>query len=120
MLISGDMEKLDTYLEQITENLITLAPYRIILFGSATDNATNDPADIDLLVVLDSDTVSQTYEEKMKNKLLVRRCIYQLSKEVRIDLLVYTKAEYAIVKSSENSFFKDIDLKGKVLYEKAS
>lgn len=56
----------------------------------------------------------------MHNKLLVRRSIYEISKKIPIDLLVYTKAEYAIITQNSNSFFKDINLKGKVLYEKAS
>jgi predicted nucleotidyltransferase len=114
------MEKLVAYLDQITENLKSLDPYRIVLFGSALGEAVDEPADIDLLVILDSDTISTSYEEKIENKLLVRRCIYQISKEIPVDLLVYTKAEYAIIKHNKNSFFNDIDIKGKVLYEKAS
>ncbi len=56
----------------------------------------------------------------MQNKLLVRKCIYDISKKIPIDLLVYTKKEYEIIKENPNSFFKEISVTGKTLYEKAS
>lgn len=114
------MDQINNYLQQITEHLLSLNPYRIILFGSALDSSSTEQCDIDLLVILDNNSVSQNYEERMHNKLLVRRSIYEISKKIPIDLLVYTKAEYAIITQNSNSFFKDINLKGKVLYEKAS
>lgn len=114
------MDQIESYLSQITKHLLSINPYRIILFGSAADSTATEPTDIDLLVILDINAVSQNYEEKMRNKLLVRRSIYDISKKIPIDLLVYTKAEYAIIKQNPNSFFRDIDQKGKVLYEKAS
>ena len=113
------MDRIEEHLRQITKQLISINPYRVVLFGSAADTDASDAADIDLLVVLDTNTVSQNYEEKMENKLLVRRSIYDLSKEIPIDLLVYTKAEYALIRQNPNSFFREINQKGKVLYEKA-
>ncbi len=114
------MDQIENYLSQITEHLLSINPYRVILFGSAADASSDSPADIDLLVILDMNTVSQNYKEKMRNKLLVRRSIYDISKKIPIDLLVYTKAEYAIIKQNSSSFFRTIDQKGRVLYEKAS
>ena len=113
------MNHIDEYLRQITQQLISINPYRVILFGSATETDSDNAADIVLLVVLDRNTVSQNYEEKMENKLLVRRSIYELSKKIPIDLIVYTKAEYAIIRQNPSAFFKEIDHKGKILYEKA-
>ena len=114
------MDHIEEHLRQITKQLISIDPYKVILFGSAADVGVTNTADIDLLVILDTNTVSQNYQEKMENKLLVRRHIYELSKEIPIDLLVYTKAEYALVRQNPNSFFREIDKKGKILYEKAS
>lgn len=45
----------------------------------------------------------------MKNKLMVRRSIYELSKKMSIDLVIYTKAEYKILSSNKNSFFYEIE-----------
>ena len=70
------------------------------------------------MVILDSQKISADYDEKMKNKLKVRRNIYELSKKIPIDLLVYTKAEYNIISNSGNSFYNEIKNMGKVLYEK--
>lgn len=113
------MEEIRKYITRIIEQLKAIDPYLIILFGSVSDGSENENSDIDLLVILDSNKVSQNYEEKMKNKLLVRRAIYEISKKIPIDLLVYTKGEYEIIRQNKNSFFKEIDATGKVLYEKA-
>ncbi len=71
------------------------------------------------MVILDSDKVSEFYEDKLKNKIIVRKSIYELSKKIPIDLLVYTKAEYEILLQNESSFIKEIEETGKKLYEKA-
>lgn len=107
------------HLPEITSSIKKANPYKIILFGSYTDGSFSENSDLDLLVVLDSPEVAQSYEEKMQNKLLVRRLIYSLSKQIPIDLVVYTKGEYDILSQNNASFFQEIKKKGKVLYEKA-
>lgn len=114
------MKNIQDYLPEIKENLKKINPYKIILFGSLSLDMTHKDSDIDLLVILDSEKISSNYEEKMKNKLLVRRSIYEISKKIPIDLLVYTKKEYEILSKNQNSFFKEINSTGKILYEKAS
>ncbi|WP_417913163.1 nucleotidyltransferase domain-containing protein [Candidatus Electronema sp. TJ] len=107
------------YLLEIVKNIRIVDPYKIILFGSYADETFSDDSDIDLVVVLDSSKISKDYEEKMQNKLLVRRNIYGLTKQIPIDLVVYTKGEYDILSQNNASFFQEIKKKGKVLYEKA-
>ena len=114
------MDHVGKKLRQISKQLIAVDPYKVILFGSAAVAGATHIAPIDLLVILDTNTVSQNYQEKMANKLLVRRCIYDLSKEIPIDLLVYTKAEYELISQNPNSFFREINQMGRILYEKAS
>jgi len=114
------MEWLEEYLPEIIEKLKKINPYKIVVFGSIANNESGKNSDIDLLVILDTETISNNYEEKMQNKLLVRKCIYDISKKIPIDLLVYTKKEYEIIKENPNSFFKEISVTGKTLYEKAS
>ena len=109
-----------SYIDQIKTQLKEIDPYKIILFGSLSKDLESPNSDIDLLVILDSNNISQNYQEKMENKMLVRRCIYNISKQIPIDLIVYTKKEYEIIKNNKNSFFKDIEKTGKILYEKAS
>jgi uncharacterized protein len=113
------MKNLTDYIEEIKERVKEINPYKIILFGSAlTKNAGKD-SDIDLLVVLNSDSISRNYDEKMANKLLVRKAIGDISRIIPIDLLVYTKKEYEIIMNNKNSFFTEIGITGKTLYEKA-
>ena len=97
-----EMDRTEDRVRQIIKQLVAIKPYRIILFGSGADSAVQNPIDIDLLVILDSNSISRSYEERMANKLLVRRKIYALSKETPIDLLVYTKAEYELIRENPN------------------
>lgn len=108
------------YIPEIINKLKKIKPYKIILFGSYASGAVSEDSDIDLVVILDSSEIAKNYEEKMKNKLMVRHSIYELSKKMSIDLVIYTKAEYDIISNNENSFFSEIENTGKTLYKKAN
>ncbi|MBW1649739.1 MAG: nucleotidyltransferase domain-containing protein [Deltaproteobacteria bacterium] len=114
----GKIKTENKYIYEITEKLKELNPYKIVLFGSYAKKETAENSDIDIMVILDSQKIASNYDEKMKNKLKVRRNIYEFSKKVPIDLLVYTKAEYDIISASKNSFYNEIKDTGKILYEK--
>jgi uncharacterized protein len=107
------------YLPEIVENIRQIDPHKIILFGSSVEGVLREDSDLDLVVILDSSEITKGYNERMKNRLLVRRAIYELSKKVPVDLVVYTKKEYDIISKSGGSFFNEIETTGKVLYEKA-
>ena len=106
------------YIEEIVAKLVILDPYRIILFGSQASGTYTEDSDIDLFVILDSERVSQTYEEKMHNYLTASNQITEINKRVPIDLIVYTKAEYDILEENNVSFINEIRKTGKTLYEK--
>ena len=114
------METRTNYIDNIVSRLLTLDPYKIVLFGSHAIETQGEGSDIDLLVILDSEAISQTYKEKMKKKLMVRNKIIEINERVPIDLIVYTKAEYEIMVKHGSSFLKEITTSGKTLYEKAS
>ncbi len=107
-------------IRDIVSRLLTFDPYRIVLFGSYALGMENPGSDIDLLVILDSEVISQTYEERMKRRLIVRKSIQEINKQVPIDLIVYTKAEYQLLQRHGTSFVNEIESSGKTLYEKAS
>ena len=113
------MKNAQKYLDDIKTRLEKIEPFKIILFGSVAMGNSDEESDIDLIVVLDSEKISQNYEEKMFNKMLVRKAIRDISEEIPIDLLVYTKKEFEIIMNNKNSFFREIEMQGKVLYEKA-
>ncbi len=106
------------YIPEIINKLKQINPYKIILFGSYANRNVSEDSDIDLIVVLDSLEIAKNYDDKIKNKLIVRKSIYDLSKKVPIDLVIYTKDEYDIILNNENSFFTEIENTGKTLYKK--
>jgi predicted nucleotidyltransferase len=114
------MEDHRKYLPEIIRNIKQINPYKIILFGSYASGVFSEDSDLDIVVVLDSLEIAKNYDEKMKNRLLVRRKIYELSRKVSVDLVVYTKGEYDIITENGNSFYNEIKSTGKVLYEKTN
>ena len=108
------------YINQLIEALKQSDPYKIILFGShAVGNARED-SDIDLVVILDNDDVAKTYEERLNKKLSINRLVRSINYKVPLDILVYSKQEYKIVKDYGNYFIDEIERTGKIIYEKAS
>ena len=114
------METKDNDIRAIVSCLLTCDPYRIVLFGSYALGTEGVGSDIDLLVILDSEVISQTYQERMKRRLTVRDSIQEINKQIPIDLIVYTKAEYELLQRHGTSFLSEIERLGKTLYEKAS
>ena len=108
------------YLDKILQKIKVLDPRTVVIFGSYAKNNLSEDSDLDLLVVLDTNKIPSTYDEKIKMKLDVRKAIREINREIAVDLLVYTIPEYEELMSSESSFSKELKETGKVIYEKAS
>ncbi len=115
-----ERETIKNYLEEIVKTIKAYNVYEIILFGSVSKEKYDDESDIDLFIVLDIDKIPETYEEKMKLKLEIRKALRKINKKISLDLLIYTKKEYEIMKEEKSSFFEELIRTGKTLYEKAS
>jgi predicted nucleotidyltransferase len=115
-----DQERIDQYLYDLIEEIKSHNPQEIILFGSLSKDSFTSDSDIDLLVILDIDSIPKSYEEKMNLKSSIRKSIREINKKVAIDLLVYTKKEIQIMKEENNAFLEEINKTGKIMYEKAS
>ena len=108
------------YIDTLIESLKESNPCRIVLFGSyANGTATND-SDIDILLILDNDDVAKTYEERLSKKLYINKLVREINYKVALDILVYSKEEYKIVKNYGNYLINEIEKNGKTIYEKAS
>lgn len=105
------------YLPRIIEQLKTLHPWKIILFGSHAYGTPDDDSDIDLLVILNSEEIPQSFQAKMQQKLTVRKAIWDVSKQVAIDLLVYTRPMYRKFQELDSMFAREILQHGRILYE---
>ncbi len=81
---------------------------KVLLFGSEARGDAGAESDIDLLVVLDQDTVPNSYKERNNNYLRISRLIRDIEKHHPIDLLVYTKPEFEMITSSGSVFMRSI------------
>lgn len=115
-----NMNNLRGYLPQIVESLKQINPFQIYMFGSVAKGTETQDSDIDLAVILNIDDIPKTYDEKLKNKVAVRNTILELSLEVPIDLLVYTKEEFKILNEYNKPFMTEITETGTLLYEQVS
>ena len=97
-----------------------MEPSKIILFGSYATGTYDEQSDIDLVVVLDTKEIPETYDEKLELEVKVRDCIYELSRKMPIDLVVYTNGEFEVLQKRKTSFYNEIMEFGKIIYEKAS
>jgi len=114
------MKGIEKYLDETVKIISNQNVYEVILFGSISKGVFQEDSDIDLLIILDIDRIPKSYEEKMELKLNIRKSVRHINKKVPLDLLIYTKKEYEIIKKEQSSFYLDIVRTGKVLYEKAS
>jgi predicted nucleotidyltransferase len=111
---------MDNYVDQLLEALKQADPYRIILFGSCAKGTADENSDIDMLVILDNNDVAKTYEERINKKLYINRLVRNINYKVALDILVYSKEEYKIVKTNGNYIVDEIENTGRIIYEKAS
>jgi len=108
------------YIDQLLEALKQADPYRVVLFGSYAKGTADENSDIDMVVILDSNDVAKTYEERLNKKLYINRLVRKINYKVALDILVYSKEEYRIIKNYGNYFIDEIENTGKIIYEKAS
>ncbi len=109
--------KIDQIINGITDTLKDQGVEKIILFGSYAYGEPTEDSDLDIIVVTSDNYMPASNREKMelhhKYNLLIRK----FRKVIPIDMLVYTKLMYQKVQESGNLFTREINHKGKVLYE---
>ena len=110
----------NTVLDDLVFSLKSSDPLKIILFGSYANGNPTENSDIDLMVILDNDHVSKTYEERLDKKIFIRNLILDINRKIPIDLLVYSKEELKLIKKHGNYFIDEIERTGRIIYEKAS
>jgi predicted nucleotidyltransferase len=111
------MQTDNTYIQQLKEKLKELNPYRVFLFGSYAYGTPHIDSDIDLLVVTNDEFIPQTFQEKTNLYISVSEHILNISKQVPVDLIVYTLPMYKQFIETGSSFSKEILSKGIVIYE---
>ena len=109
----------NNYIDLLVDALKQSNPYRIILFGSHAGGTAGEDSDIDLVVILDNDDVAKTYKERLDKKLFINKLVREINYKIALDILVYSREEYKIVKDYGNYFIDEIEKTGKIIYEKA-
>lgn len=84
-------------------------PEKIILFGSHATGESDEDSDLDFVVI------------KKTRKRFIRRLI-EVARLIdnslgKVDVFVYSPAEFALMKEQGNSFIENVVRHGKVLYE---
>jgi predicted nucleotidyltransferase len=110
---------IDAILEKLVLSLKLADPYKIILFGSYANGNPNENSDIDLMVILDNDHVSKTYEERLNKKIYIRTLVREINRKMPLDILVYSKKELNLIKEHGNYFIDEVERTGRIIYEKA-
>jgi predicted nucleotidyltransferase len=110
---------IDEILNELIMSLKVSNPYKIILFGSYAKGEATEDSDIDLMVILDNNNISKTYEERMNKKLYIRKLVREINYKIALDILVYSKEELKMIKENGNYFIYELEPTGKIIYEKA-
>jgi predicted nucleotidyltransferase len=111
---------INAVMESLLVSLKPSDPYKVILFGSYAKGNPNGDSDIDLMIVLDNNHVSKTYQERLNKKVLIRNLVLEINRKIPLDILVYSKEELNLIKKHGNYFIDEIEKTGKIIYEKAS
>ena len=105
------------YINDIINKLKKINSEKVILFGSHAYGTASDESDIDLIVVTSDEFYPKNYRERIDVQLKVSNALSEITKKIPIDLIVYTKPMYNKFLEMNSLFCKEINEKGRVLYE---
>jgi predicted nucleotidyltransferase len=92
-----------------------LKPYKAIIFGSQAAGTVTADSDVDLVVVLNVEEMPKSFSERMKNHSKVRKLLRSINREVPMDVLVYTKAEWDKLVQLNSSFAREVLKTGRAI-----
>ena len=90
---------------------------KIILFGSWAMGTNSENSDVDLLVVTNDNFVFNSFKQKMETKAKYSAALDTLRNYTDIDLIVHTKPMHEKFILLDNSFRKELEHTGKIIYE---
>jgi hypothetical protein len=79
--------------------------------------ASEEVADLDLLVVTKAEYLPRTYREKEEIYLTVAQALRTIRQRIPVDLIVHTRPMYARFIEQNSQFARRVVQEGKVLYE---
>jgi len=106
---------MQNHIESVKEKISQLNPFKVMLFGSYANGIPCEDSDIDLIVILNNEDMPENFSKRMENHLKVRKHLWEINKEIAMDVLVYTKAEWNKLTETDNSFIREVMKTGKVI-----
>lgn len=100
---------------EIIDNLRTIDPVKVILFGSYAYGTPDQDSDIDLYIVTKEKFTPETFEENLQIKKKVYMALSNIRKKYASDILVHTLPVHQKFIESGSSFSKEIMQNGIVL-----
>ena len=97
---------------EIVSRLSAKKPLKVILFGSRTGDEFGPESDVDLIVVLDKESVPRTFKEKTENFLEISRLLRDLNKRMAMDLVVMTRTQWERFVEMDSGFSREVRQKG--------
>lgn len=107
------------YTQRIVKCLEPLDVRKLILFGSQVWGESGADSDIDMLVVLDDETMPTSASERGEIHQRVARYLREVEREVPIDLIVHTRPMHQRFIERDSMFARKMLNQGAVLYEKS-
>lgn len=103
------MIKQNRYIDIITNKLrFNKLVKNAYLFGSYAYGKPDADSDIDLLIILNRDGFLSKYEERIDYRINIAKSLYDVNKDIAIDILVYTKDEWEKILQTGSSFHNEI------------
>ena len=107
----------DKILTELTVTLKKTGVLKIVLFGSLAYGKPNENSDIDIIIVTPDEFTPRSNKQKMELHHKYNNLIENFREFIPIDLIVYTNAIYRKMQNTGSLFIKEINQKGKILYE---
>lgn len=98
--------------KEIIDNLSSVDPEKVILFGSYAYGTPHQDSDIDLYIVTKEDFIPQSFDENLQIKKKVYLALGNFRKKYASDIIVHTLASHQKFILSGSSFSKEIMSKG--------
>lgn len=106
--------------QDIVDRLLPLSPYKVILLGSRAWGTPGPDSDIDLLVVLDDEMISEDASSQGTLYKLVARRLREIERTVPLDLIVHTRPMHRTFLDRDSMFARKVKREGEVLYAKGN
>jgi predicted nucleotidyltransferase len=97
---------------EIIEDLRTIDPFKVILFGSYAYGIPNEDSDIDLYIVTKENYVPINFEENLRIKMKVYGALDNFRKKYASDIMVHTLPVHERFIELGSSFSREIMQRG--------